>query len=111
MRFAFSDGSLLGLHLMLTGDIFVFDKKNDRRDTLAEIHFQDGSGIALTDRMRNAFIKLDPEDKAGVDALSPELNYNYLKTALQRKAKTKTILTDQNPIRGIGNSYSDEILW
>ena len=29
MRFEFDDGRLLGLHLMLTGDIFVFEKKND----------------------------------------------------------------------------------
>ncbi|MEJ7610862.1 MAG: DNA-formamidopyrimidine glycosylase family protein [Ferruginibacter sp.] len=111
MRFEFSGGTLLGLHLMLTGDIFVFDKKNEHRSTLAELHFENGTGLALTDRMKNAFIRPDPVDKAGIDAISPALNFRYLKTALQRKAKIKNILTDQNVIRGIGNSYSDEILW
>lgn len=111
MRFEFNDGRLLGLHLMLTGDVFVFDKPNERPSTIAELQFKDGTVMALTDRMRNAFIKLDPVDKDGVDALSPELNFKYLQTALKRKTGIKKILTDQNVIRGIGNSYSDEILW
>ncbi len=111
MRFAFDNGTLLGLHLMLTGDIFVFEKKNEHKFTIAELYFEGGAGIALTDRMRNASIQLDPQDKAGVDALSKELNYRYLKKVFQRKATIKTILMDQNIIRGIGNGYSDEILW
>src|SRR5205085_10070382 len=54
MRFEFADGTLLGLHLMLTGDIFVFDKKNDHNSTIVELHFEGGTGMALTVRMRNA---------------------------------------------------------
>jgi formamidopyrimidine-DNA glycosylase len=111
MRFQFSGDVLLGLHLMLTGDIFKFEKKNDHHSTSAAMYFDDGTGLALTDRMRNANIKLDPVDKAGVDALSPELNFAYLKQAFKRKANIKKILTDQDVIRGIGNGYSDEILW
>ncbi|MCW3093290.1 MAG: DNA-formamidopyrimidine glycosylase [Ferruginibacter sp.] len=111
MRFEFTDGTLLGLHLMLTGDVFVFDKKNTHSSTIAEMHFEDGQGLALNDRMKNANIKLNPVDKAGVDAISDELNFEYLKKALQRKTTIKKILIDQDVIRGIGNSYSDEILW
>lgn len=111
MRFQFSDGTLLGLHLMLTGDIFIFNKKNDRRSTLAELYFEDEVGLALTDRMKNAFIKLGPVDKKGPDALAAGLNFKYLKEAMQRKKNIKKLLTDQDIIRGIGNSYSDEILW
>lgn len=110
MRFEFTGGSLLGLHLMLTGDIFVFDKKNDHHSTITELYF-DGINIALTDRMGNANIKLDPVDKSGVDAISPALNFKYLKAAMQSKAAIKKLLTNQDVIRGIGNSYSDEILW
>ena len=94
---------------MLTGDIFLFDKKNDRKSTIVELHFKDGSGMALTDRMRNAYIKLNPEDKKGIDAL--DLNYKQLKRILNRKANIKNVLLDQDNIRGIGNGYSDEILW
>ncbi len=110
MRFEFTGGQLLGLHLMLTGDIFVFKKKNHHHSTIAELFFN-GTNLALTDRMGNANIKLDPIDKAGVDAISKDLNFKYLKSALQSKATIKKLLTNQDIIRGIGNSYSDEILW
>ncbi|MEO6541390.1 MAG: DNA-formamidopyrimidine glycosylase family protein [Ferruginibacter sp.] len=111
MRFEFSGGQLLGLHLMLTGDIFVFDKMNSHSSTIAELQFEVNTGLALTDRMGNANIKLDPVDKAGVDAISKELNFKYLKQALQRRSTIKKLLINQDVIRGIGNSYSDEILW
>jgi formamidopyrimidine-DNA glycosylase len=111
MRFAFKDGTILGLHLMLTGDIFIFEGRNDHHSTIVEFMFKSGKGIALTDRMKNANIRLNPVDKAGIDALSPKLNLSYLKKALERNKKIKTLLTDQDIIRGIGNSYSDEILW
>jgi formamidopyrimidine-DNA glycosylase len=116
MRFAFSGGKILGIHLMLTGDIFVLEEKNEYKTTIAELYFSAGSGrgnkiLVLTDRMKNAHLDLDPVDKEGVDALSKELNFNYLKNALQRKTTIKKLLIDQNVIRGIGNGYSDEILW
>ncbi|KAA9037128.1 hypothetical protein FW778_17000 [Ginsengibacter hankyongi] len=69
MRFEFKDGSLLGMHLMLTGDVFVFDKENDHNSTIIEFHFNNGKGLALTDRMKNANVKLKPEDKDAVEAL------------------------------------------
>ena len=111
MRFEFTGNTLLGLHLMLTGDIFVFENRNEHKSTIAELYFAGGTGLALTDRMGNANIKLHPVDKAGVDAISKELNFKYLKQALQRKTTIKKLLIDQDVIRGIGNSYSDEILW
>ena len=111
MRFLFSGDTLLGLHLMLTGDIFIFDQVNEHHSTIVELYFAGGTGMALTDRMGNATIRLNPVDKAGVDAISAELNYAYLKKALARKAQIKTVLINQDVIRGIGNSYSDEILW
>ncbi len=108
-RFEFSDGTLLGLHLMLTGDLFIFNAKNDHHSTIVELYFEGGENLALTDRMRNAHIKLNPVDKAGIDAL--ELDFNYLKKIFSRKTTIKNIFLDQDLIRGIGNGYSDEILW
>jgi len=111
LRFQFSNQVLLGMHLMLTGDLIPFEGKNERKTTIVEFHFDDGKALALTDFMKNANIKLDPEDKGGVDALSKELNYTYLKQVFQSKSAAKNILLDQDIIRGIGNGYSDEILW
>ncbi|MEP7144952.1 MAG: Fpg/Nei family DNA glycosylase, partial [Ferruginibacter sp.] len=70
-----------------------------------------GHGLALTDRMKNANIKLNPVNKAGVDAISRALNFKYLQKVLKRKTTIKKLLIHQDVIRGIGNSYSDEILW
>jgi formamidopyrimidine-DNA glycosylase len=111
MRFLFSNGKILGLHLMLTGDLIPFEGKNERKSTKVEFYFEGGNNLALTDRFKAARIKLDPEDKEGIDALDPKLNYSYLKKALNRKAAIKTVLLDQDVIKGIGNGYSDEILW
>lgn len=108
-RLKFSNGIILGMHLMLTGDIYSFKEKNEHKFTIIEFYFEDASGIALTDRMRNANVKLNPVDKDGMDAL--KVNYKYLKHVLKSKTKIKEILMDQNIIRGIGNGYSDEILW
>jgi formamidopyrimidine-DNA glycosylase len=109
LRFEFVDGTLLGLHLMLTGDIFIIDEKNDHHSPIVELYFEGHKNLVLTDRMRNAYIKLNPVDKAGIDALEPD--FNKLKNIFNRKTTIKNILLDQDQIRGIGNGYSDEILW
>lgn len=112
LRIRFSKDVLLGIHLMLTGDLFLFEGKNERKSTIAEIHFKAGPFLALTDRMKNAHVKLSPVDKDGIDALHKDLNQKKLKELFaKRKTAIKNVLTDQDIIRGIGNSYSDEILW
>ncbi|MEO7046888.1 MAG: hypothetical protein ABI091_16415 [Ferruginibacter sp.] len=100
MRFLFTDNTLLGLHLMLTGDIFVFDKTNDYKFTIVEKNFSNGKGLVLTDRMRNANVRLNPVDKRGPDAISKELNFKYLKEVFKTKRKVKDLLLDQDVIRG-----------
>jgi formamidopyrimidine-DNA glycosylase len=110
LRFRFSNKVILGMHLMLHGKLYRFDGKNENKFTIVEFHFED-KGLALTDYQGAANIKLNPEEKAGIDALSEELNYTYLKKALQSKSKIKKRITDQRVIRGIGNAYADEILW
>ncbi len=66
-----------------------------------ELQFEDGSGIAFTDRMRNAYVKLNPVNKGGMDAL--DLDYKWLKKVLNAKVKIKDMLIDQDIIRGVGN--------
>ena len=48
----------------------------------------------------------------GVDALAPELTVERLGSLLgAERAQLKHLLVDQHRIAGIGNAYSDEILW
>ncbi len=109
-RFKFDGEVLMGLHLMLTGDLRVFEEENKYiKSTIVEFYFEGGTNFSLHDVLKKANVKLDPEDKEGIDAL--DLNYAKLRKIFQRKTQVKKIMLDQNIIRGIGNGYSDEILW
>lgn len=111
LHFIFENGSVLGLHLMLHGQLFLFEKTNDHKHTIIELLFDDDTGLALTDYQGQATPTLDPEERDAPDALSAKVNYSFLKEALQKKAVIKNVLLDQHVIRGIGNAYADEILW
>ncbi|WP_183564946.1 DNA-formamidopyrimidine glycosylase family protein [Mucilaginibacter sp. SP1R1] len=112
LHLKFSKGDILGLHLMLHGKLFLFQDKNENKYTIIEIHFNDDSGLVLTDFQGIATPTLNAEEKAAPDALSKDAGINYLTTRLQKtKTNIKTVLLDQKIIRGIGNAYADEILW
>ncbi len=111
MRLLFSNKTLLGLHLMLHGDLHLFEKNNENKFTRVEFLFDDNSGLAITDWQKSANIRLNPEDKEGIDALDKKLNFSYLKKGLQSSATIKNVLRNQEFIRGLGNAYTDEILW
>jgi formamidopyrimidine-DNA glycosylase len=97
---------------MLHGKLFLFDEKNDEKNTIIELLFKDGTGLALTDYQRMAAATLNPETKKSPDALSKELNYGFLKERLsEKRTNIKIFLMDQHVVRGIGNAYADEILW
>jgi formamidopyrimidine-DNA glycosylase len=50
--------------------------------------------------------------KLGIDALDKNFDFKKLKKLISGKSgKIKIVLTDQTLIAGIGNIYSDEILW
>lgn len=111
LRFEFNNDSVLGLHLMLHGELKLFEKKNDHKHTIIEFLFENGNGFAVTDWQGKANVKLNPEDKQGIDALDPALNAARLREILDSRSPVKTVLMDQDRIRGIGNAYADEILW
>lgn len=112
LHFAFSNGNILGLHLMLHGRLFLFIDRNEEKHTILELIFNDNSGLALTDYQKQARPTLNPEEASAPDALSKEMNAAYLKEQLsKKKTNIKKFLMDQDIIRGIGNAYADEILW
>ena len=112
LHFAFDNNEVLGLHLMLHGKLHFFSKKNEQKNTIIELMFDDDTGLALTDYQGAATPTLNPEAKAAPDALSKEVDFDFLKEKLSKKrTNIKTFLLDQKNIRGIGNAYADEILW
>ncbi len=110
LHFNFSNGHVLGLHLMLHGTMHWFEEENENRFTIAELLFEDGTGLAITDWQKAVIIKLDPEPTKVPDAL--EIKTDNLRTALVKKSgPIKTVLTDGKTVGGIGNAYVDEILY
>lgn len=107
LRFAFSDSSILGIHLMLHGKLYWIED-TPKPNTLLQIDFGQ-IALGLTDFQKAANLKLDPQESDVPDALSA--NLAYLKDVSQSKAAIKNLLLDQKVVRGIGNAYADEILW
>lgn len=109
LHLEFSNGNILGMHLMLKGNLHL---KGNQKSTIVELHFDGDNVLALTDYQGVANIALNPVVKDSPDALSDEVDYKFLKEKLLKKrTNIKTFIMDQNIIRGIGNAYADEILW
>jgi formamidopyrimidine-DNA glycosylase len=77
--------------------------------------------LALCDMRKFAKVMAGPTDKIlksgginklGVDPFDKKFTFEYFKNAIGVKRKNiKTALMEQNLVAGIGNIYSDEILW
>lgn len=84
----------------------------EKKNTTAEIHFDNEDVFTLADFQGAANINLNPEVKESPDALSDKVDYQFLKEKLAKKKTTiKAFLLDQKNIRGNGKAYADEILW
>jgi formamidopyrimidine-DNA glycosylase len=112
LHFEFKNGRILGLHLMLRGQLHLYKENSEHKYSIIELLFDKDSGLVLTDFQGLATSALDPETSEAPDALSDKIDFKFLKEQLQRtRSAVKTILLDQHIIRGIGNAYADEILW
>jgi formamidopyrimidine-DNA glycosylase len=106
----FQNGRILGLHLMLHGQLVLFEENNHQKHTIIELLFDDNRGLGMTDYQKAATPTLDPPANNTPDALDFETAYFANKLSATRRP-IKTVLLDQKILRGIGNAYSDEILW
>lgn len=112
LRFFFDNERVLGLHLMLKGQLHLFEGENDRKPAILEMYFTDRTGLAVIDYQKQATAILDPEPPEAPDALSVEVTSSWLGDKLRAsRSSVKKLLMDQKVIRGIGNAYADEILW
>jgi len=136
--FDLSGGKTLLVHQKLTGHLLFgrWKKRGEKweaidKGPLAEdpmnkflhliLPLDDGNMLALSDLRK--FAKIELWDKKGLEeseylkALGEEpldntFTFKKFKEALREKrGKIKQVLMDQSVIAGIGNIYSDEILW
>lgn len=110
----FSDGSSLLFHLKLTGQL-IFNGQPSKH-TRKVFGFDDGSRLVFNDMRKFGWWKKVRETESleksfGPEA--PEIDLAVLKRILGKRpnAKIKPLLMDQKFIAGIGNIYSDEILF
>ncbi|MEI8338040.1 MAG: DNA-formamidopyrimidine glycosylase [bacterium] len=128
------------IHMKMTGHLlyskYIFDKKKnswaplDKKSLFADsfsrfVHLvftlDNRKHIAFSDMRKFATVTLlsDKEalnkhfEKVGPEPLEKNFGWEALKERLFKKpnGKTKTVLMDHSVIAGIGNIYSDEILW
>lgn len=132
-------GKIILVHMKMTGHLlcgtYNFDKKKNvwkanepgpLQDPFNQfIHFviifSNDTHLVLSDMRKFATISLLKDEKhlkdklsnLGVEPLSKEFDWKIFKQQLSKypKQKIKTALMDQRLVVGIGNIYSDEILW
>ena len=85
------------------------------------VHLDDGSGFDLTEAGTKkglaVYVTTDVTTvpgiaRLGIDPLSPEFSEGLLAGLLAgQRGQVKGLLTDQSVIAGVGNAYSDEVLW
>jgi formamidopyrimidine-DNA glycosylase len=120
--FGFEDRLYLCIHLMLSGRfafgpthaplnrLHAFALHLDREEDLRVI--EDSTQHRLSIYLVTDPQQIDIVDRLGPDPLSAEFTLARLKQALGRRSRTlKRFLTDQSAIAGIGNCFSDEILF
>ncbi|MHB8109180.1 MAG: Fpg/Nei family DNA glycosylase [Syntrophorhabdaceae bacterium] len=114
-------GDWLAMHFGMTGHLAFFKDQADEPpfDRLL-VSFDDGSHLAYASQRKLGRIELirDVNDfvrnhELGPDAMSRSMDFSAFKTSLwrARRSTIKAALMDQSIIAGIGNVYSDEILY
>jgi formamidopyrimidine-DNA glycosylase len=108
----------LTLHFGMTGDLKYYSKPSDKPPfERLSIVFSNGSTLGYSDQRLFGRIGVtsSPEDfisehHLGKDALEIDKD-GFLKVLSGKRRSIKSLLMDQGLIAGIGNEYSDEILF
>ena len=114
--FCLSSGSMLVIHLKMTGALLLNPKQPDGYARVI-FHFDNHNQLVFTDRRRLGALwllenELTVTGKLGPEPLAPEFTVQTLAKRLhKRQAPIKAVLLDQAFIAGIGNMYADEALF
>lgn len=119
--FAFDSERVVVIQAMLTGGyqwVETGAKKKGR--TVFAWRLDDGHELRyVDDRVMGRIYLSDvehlatvPHMSAGPDALDPALSEDEFRARIKRhRGQIKSVLTNEEFVAGIGNAYSDEILW
>lgn len=118
----FQNGDRVILHLRMTGCLLLTPTGHpEEKHTHLVFHLENGCELRFSDTRRFGrfwLIKEDEEDtysgigKLGKEPFDPSFNAEYLRSCLEKRKKAiKECLLEQSIIAGIGNIYSDEILF
>jgi formamidopyrimidine-DNA glycosylase len=117
------DGRILAANPMLAGRFWLLDGGNEkvRARTGLRLRFANGSELRYVDREmlgKLYLVKPDALDaipgwtEMGPDADDPDLTLERFRERIRRHpGELKSLLRNSHFVAGIGNAYSDEILW
>ena len=121
LRLLFESGDTLTIHLRMTGCLTIEPQAAPtEKHTHVILSLDDGNELRYEDVRRLGkmwFAKRGEEDNSGAEKLGIEpfddaLSAAYLRGNCQNSTKpVKSMLLDQSIVAGIGNIYSDEILF
>jgi formamidopyrimidine-DNA glycosylase len=135
--FELSENTFLLIHQKLTGHLLLGKWRLEKNEWISEIPgplsedpmnkflhlifwLDDKRQLALSDLRKFAKVELIKKEELekelkslGPEPLEKDFSFERFKEALskKKKGKIKQVLMDQEVIAGIGNIYSDEILW
>lgn len=122
LLFPFASGRLLVVNPMLTGRFSVVEAKTRRHArTCFLLGLDDGRELRYVDQRLMGRVYLVEADQLetvpqfaemGLDVLSPALTEEVFRERLRKySGQIKSVLVNHRFIAGVGNAYSDEILW
>jgi formamidopyrimidine-DNA glycosylase len=123
LAFIFENNVKLVLHLMLHGDFCWKKDSEDEKNLVCELSFENGKSVLIKDWSRWMKLELVDKEKGfesdllaknyGLNPMSDDFKLSVLEEILKRRSRAgiKSVLMDQEEISGLGNAYTDEILW
>ena len=119
--FIFNNHIMLS-HLRMEGKYNYLDKGPITEHDHVVFYFESGENLKYNDTRKfgtmdifdtndlNVVMNMKPLNKLGIEPLTSELTFNYLKEKICKlKKPLKTVLLDQSIISGLGNIYVDEV--
>jgi len=114
-------GGWLTLNFGITGALQFVQKRDEEPPfTRVRFHFANDGRLAYTNKrmiggrvgLADDAVDFIADKKLGPDALDRRFDFDAFRTAVRGlKRDVKSVLMDQEVVAGIGNSYSDEILF